>query len=787
MPTYKARLPDGTVFEFEGAGDTPTREEYEQARRGLELELSKGMGKTGIPTSRASFMSGNERDILESSVSSSEEVLRNQRNALADTWADRGSAVTAMAGGVTGTAIGAAIGSPAGPPGVAVGGIIGGLVGGAAGAFGGTYGGYAYGPGEAASSQDKFERAWQNAQNDLVVGAALSGAAVPFRVGKNVAKGLMEEAVTSYAGYRSPQILSRVKAAREFGIRLVPADIHPKFAKIYAAIFGNVPLISNPLRAAQAKRAAEIGPIISSLVGPLESGMNEVALGKNFLKSATNAWQTRKDWYKRIFKEADTYLENHPEIRINNDAIDAGRSYIYERARRARPTSSTSTSQRHVFSDISSDVVSGEQRESLRATNAGYDWRFNPDTGQLEKSAIEPGASARDITSGVKSQSARQSTRQAIQVTEEHYTTGGFRSPASVEQFIEDVVNSPGQLTYPQYKGLSDDINQALRVASPQQEATLLQMRENLDAAIDQMGDAGGRMLINRARNTYRQVMEFFENPQAATFTQADPHFARSVKSLNRPGTVQLMPSQLFRHLFTDLSPEGVRNIAKMTSPETMKAAADRYIAEAFESHLKTKATGSTTVDWNALRKELGLNNPTGARYASTAELLKTGQFPWDIGKLSRFVDVMEREVGAEVPELAKMYVRSATLGGPQSALRSLFATTAMRRAGQAGGALTGAKALTLALSLRQISKFLGDPNRLHVVGLALEPSIKSPGVAHHAAKQLIRYLAGDMIRERNGAQHPVGKFELQEEEEKLMGVLNESGMVSEPYSKEPR
>lgn len=789
MGQARGELPDGTQFEFEVAGEVPTAAEYDNAVRMLEVDLaSRAEKQPERPAPRTAFMEPRgERDILESNLTRSDAVLRSARESLAETVSNEYSGIGGFAGGLAGAKAGAAVGAPLGPGGAAAGGVIGGLVGGAAGSFAGKAGGYhlPYAPENAVDFEDQLDRSFEAAQNDLMISGAFSLAGAGLRVGRNVARGSVEGLVTSFSGYRSPEVRSRIMQAREFGLRLTPADIHPKFAKVYGAIFGNVPAISSPLRAAQKRRAEEAGVAMRSLIGPLESGMNEVTLGKNFLKAATNAVRVRKDWYERIYKKTDDYMLARPDLRVSNDAIDAARTHIYEQASRSRPVVSSSQTARTVTRDVRSSGTSETAAQTLRARNEGYDWRVevDPATGQRYRVETEvlPGAQARDMQTGTIKEGSSATRSTILQSTEDHYTVGGFRTPGNVNQFIEDTMNSPQQLTYKQYKGLRDDIEAALDVADPTQSRTLLQMKENLDTAIDNIGDDGARQLLRRSRNTYRQVMEFFENPTSATFAKVDPSFASNVKGLHRGNTniPSLMSSELFSTLFKDLSPEGVKELSKQVGARNMQHATERWVGETFEHAFQTNDPVATKVDWNGLRREFGLHSPTSARYASTRELLKTGQYKWDIDKVGRFIDTMEREVGPEIPDLAKMYVRGAVFSGPKAGLNALFATHAFRAAGKASGVLTGPKAVAMVLGFRKLSSFLGNPDRLNAMNRALESSVQPAGVGGHFARQVVRYLAAEMWDNQNPGQDPT-QTDIDLEENRLMGVAGEAGFLEQ-------
>lgn len=801
MANYSpVELPDGTILEVEHEGVVPTKAEYELSRRKLELDLSRGAAPTpeasaeigaGTATGVASIGPRSERQQLESNLEENDRLLRAAREAKAHNVSDLYSAGGGIAGTLGGAAMGAKLGAPFGLPGVATGGALGGIAGSAIGAGSGKLAGYHLpgAPEGAVSGEDQLDQAFKTAEMDLQMNLAFSLAGAGVRTARNVGKFAGFELSSAFGGYRSAAVVNRIREAREFGLRLVPADIHKGYSEMYAAIFGGVPVISGPLRTAAKRRGEEIGAILSGLVGPLESGLNEVVLGKNLLKAAKNANTVRKDWYDRLFAKSRAHFESNPNLRLNNDAIDAARTYVFEQSKKARPVVETSTS-RSVRGTATKRTVEQETTRTgsvAKTTDATQELR----QGSVEdttsgvvtdippyklQTSVEDGAETTGLAK-TTTEATSQSQVETVRIAQEHYSTTGFDSPGKVEQFIHETLNGPEQLTYDQFRGLSEDIYSAMGSgkATAEQKRALVQMRENLDTMLDTVPDNTARVLLRNDRRIYRQVMEFFENPQSLTFARASKDFATNVKNLERPNIPNLMESELFEALTKDLTPEGVRNLSKLVGPENMKHVGDRWVAQKFDKFIKYREDGDTVVNWQALRSEFGLDVPTSARYAATEQMLKSTQYKMDVTKLGTLVDVLEREVGPKVPNVSKMYIRGAAIGGPQTALRAFFATKALSGASikalGAAGQLTGP--LALVFGLRKHSKFLADPDRLALLSAGLDPSLKAPGVRGAIGRQIVRYLATDMLTDRYPDKKPT-KWELDQEEQRLLGVLGD-------------
>lgn len=799
------QLPDGTYMEFDYAGPVPTQADYSRARQQLELNLSRKAAPTpqaaaqpggGIASQPAGMSARSERDVLESSIAENDAALKAANIARANTIADRYSAGGAIAGGLAGGAAGAKLGAASGHPGaMAAAGAVGTVVGSAIGAFGGQLGGYhAYGsPENALTPQQELDNAFESAAVDLGMNVGFGAAGMAARGLKFGGNATINALAGKFAGLGSPEVIQRVKNAREFGIRVAPADLFPTFSKYYASIFGGIPSVSGPLHTWKAERLALISSAVRSTTGPLESGMNEVLMGKNFVKAATNAYSVRKDWYDRIFKAQTNYFNQNPHIRFNNDARDVAQKYIYEQARSARPVVSRTTAKGTTETTTTTTakrlsegkVESLTEREALLSRDARTDWQTrldingNPITTRVDQL---PSATLTDTTQGVKQKAISEATGETVsdvtrtfeRTTTDHWTTTGFDNSGKVDQLIHETMNSPEVLSFHQYRGLVRDINAALdsKQATAEQATTLLQMKEHLDVAAENLGDDTGRALIRRGRKTYRQVMEFFENPTSNTLTKIDPNFARSVKKLTRGEVPSAHESELFGMLFDDLSPEGVKNISKMVGPENMKHATNRWVADMFENRLKLKTEGETKVDWDGLARDFGLHSPTSSQFASTQAMLKNGQYPMDTDKLARFIHVLSTEIGPTIPDVAKMYMRGAALSGPSAGLRQIMGTKALNMTRVGGGVVGGwVGPIATVIGLRKISRFLADPTRLEFLNQSTT-LMKRPGGAAIVSRQLVRWLAMDIVADRHDGKTPSAEVAL--EETRLNGVVSE-------------
>ena len=687
MPKYNWIAPDGSVHIVDGSGSSS---EQLQLRHQWELKVSGGEGQPYGRTTTPKYevmRPAEERDVLAQTSAETGRQIQGKESALESLrqeFAGGISGAGALAGGTTAAARVGRVLAPLGPeialPAAAVA-----FAGGAAlGAGGGQYvGGKVFGTME--NEPEQAKRALESAENEAMINLGFTGAGTALRGAKAVASPYVRQAVDTMFSLQTPETLERIANMRSIGLRATVADINPRLAKVYGSLFSPVPVISNPLRAAATRRQGEIRNVVDSLTGPLESGLNEVAISKNFLVQAERAHMVRKDWYDRIYGEARNYFSQHPEIRINNGAIDAGEKYVFDMAKGATPSTVPGT-----------------------------------------------------VTKQVAGQKVEQATAERV-------LTGDFTGPSDVDWFLRYLSGTPAQLDYFQLERMQKNLRVAFDKATPDQSRYLAQAKEGLDVALEQVNDPAAKTLVTRGRNVYRQVMEFFQNPQAKKFEAVEPGIFPNVKEITRnKNTPTAMSDELFTALTKDITPQGVRNLTKMVrGPAAMKPAADRYIGAAVKQNEKF-VDGKQTINWRGIQQELGLDIPGSARQLGTEELLRVANHPLQGGKLRTVLETAEKEIGPNIPPLAIMYARSAALSGPGAGIRAMLATKALH---VLGGPIQSAIAV---MGFRKFSQFLSDPKRLELMATVLKPSGRPPNVVDAASRQIIRYLATDLANEEH-------------------------------------
>ena len=787
MPQYNWTAPDGTNHVIDGEG---TSAELIQVRRMWEEQQAKGAKPSGTA---AAFMSEpSQREVIERAATNTEAQIQARQSALESErqdFAGSFSGAGAMAGAVRGGALAGRMAAPAGPAVAAGATAIGGALGGAVGAFGGQYGGAKL-MGTTKTDEQQLNDALDAANLNATIDVGLMGAGAAARTVRAEVSPYTRAAVDKLFSLKTPETLAKIARNRAIGLRTTPADINPKLAKVFGTIFSVIPAISNPLRAAKARRGEEIKTLIDGLTGPLESGLNEMAISQNYLAAATRAHSVRKDWYDRIYGELRGYMAMNPQIEINNDSIDAVRNYFYEQAKQSRPVNIATTTRGAVETRARTTAAkagaSGSEVEtstqSLRSRNAGVDYRYDLDEQgrpYVSETPVEPRAAARDTQSAVSKEQVTRTqadstslTRREIErTTEETYRTAGFSNPGKIDQFLAETMNGPERLTYSQLEGLNNDINGALRSnnATPDQYRTLLQMKENLDTALEQVGDPVASGLVTRARTRYRKVMEFFENPQAKKFESVRPGIFSSVKEITKDkNTPDVVSDKLLSLLTDDLTPEGVRNLKTLVGKTNLRDAASRVIGTAVKSNESFAKDGSQVINWRGVRGQLGLDIPGSSRGAGTEELLRSSGHPLANGRLRDVLEAAETELGPNIPPIATMYARQAVFSGPKAAIRGLFATKALPLLGDPISSVMGV------VALRKFSQFLADPNRLNAMSIVLSPAIKSPGTKQMAARQVIRYLAQDLYSDENPGMPP-SESQLKEVEQRVLISIEEA------------
>lgn len=682
------------------------------------------------------------------------ELKRNQEALRKETYrvtsekaADRGSFVGAMGG----TGLGLALAPETGGASLAIP-----LIGSALGAGGGRFLGYNSAE-EAAkagtygaefkdiatesplSGKYKMSRAVDSALWDAAVNAGTLGA------GK-----LYQKTILKAAGIDPAAVMGDVTAAASQGINLSARDVATRgWVDTYLKVISIAPLLGGPARKAGRQRVAEASAAIEGLVGPMESGLSTATLGRDWSKLVNDKWSFMKDTYNKLFKDAEGLAMSDPNVRFPTTSIspaqpgikDATGEYLAKQQRGAVTLERTTS--RTVATKRTSDVAAQTQPGTVE---------FRRSQGTKEVQTPE-GLKVSDLpettTKTVKASDVQRVSEGTV--TTERTTTDparAFEGPTDVEKFIQEVNQYPDQLDYFQIEKLGKQITRAMYKADGEQKVVLAKMRNAFEASLDNSTNPILGQTLKDARVTYANAVEFFEKPQAAKFKLADPDL---------PGASDLASrqrDQVYETIMKDISPDGLADLEKFVGNSEMNRASRLYLKTRYN-----QAEG----DLGAFRRSLGLHDPTSMQYAVTDAMAKRGEWPVKSAEeMGKALELIEKSISNELPEIATQLVRGASLGGINSFVRNITLSRvsgAIPGEGIVSNTVHKAGSFGLAVMSRNLTKNLTSPVRFKIMMGLANPS--TPIRLRKAfTNQALRYAAEDIALgigiDQSDARNPV-------------------------------
>lgn len=209
-------------------------------------------------------------------------------------------------------------------------------------------------------------------------------------------------------------------------------------------------------------------------------------------------------------------------------------------------------------------------------------------------------------------------------------------------------------------------------------------------------------------------------------------------------------------------SPEAVAELARLTSPNTMRQLSNAVFNKALEeAYIDTSKAGVRMFSIEAFEKSLGLSAPTSSKYRQTAALLEASG-GMSIDQLRTFAQITRRASEVEVPNVSSFLARKMTLGGMESITKALPGATMMGAAtgggAAAGGLLTGLVAgVTTAGGLRLVASIISNPNSSRALSRVMD--IEARGVVGKAVNTravvggfltAVRYGVNELVKDKH-------------------------------------
>jgi len=234
------------------------------------------------------------------------------------------------------------------------------------------------------------------------------------------------------------------------------------------------------------------------------------------------------------------------------------------------------------------------------------------------------------------------------------------------------------------------------------------------------------REAFAQADGTYGRLAAEFQTPTARRLERIAPRRFRP--GLTQPGTRN--PDEAMNIVLNksgEESPQAMRDLRGLLSrsPGTFDRAARAQLDKAWAKAIDTSnlrfeqglANGELTID--AFRKQLGLDNPQGLRYAATQEMLRTSGVP--IERLAEFTNLMQK-VAASAPDDLNVFLgRRVAIGGVRGLINALVPGAVVSGAGGGQGPIQAAGAgilggIASVVGMRHMSKIVSDPRTFDIV-----------------------------------------------------------------------
>lgn len=340
-------------------------------------------------------------------------------------------------------------------------------------------------------------------------------------------------------------------------------------------------------------------------------------------------------------------------------------------------------------------------------------------------------------------------------------------------RFLATVGDEQGNLTAAQWRGLTNEINNAMDSAREGGRTGELRHLQQLAEAVEE--DFIERLdgppdLVAKVLNfkrTFHQGSLLYERPVGQQFGRLDKRIFKA--GFEQSGN--LYPDQFADHLFRQravtASAEGVRDLRGIVGDGVFRRAYRHHLDTVFDDAVQVATdpkTGRITgvIDIvGRYAEKLGLFRPrSGERAATAAALEGTGQTVENLESLFRLARAIAE---TEHVDVNQFIVRRAGLGGMRA-----IGTSLLPGVGQLGakGATAGAaglglgKAAVLLLGLRRGSRWLTDPEATKRLMRAIDPTTPET-VRRGIATNLVRRFAqpedgetqGDLAARLGGAE----------------------------------
>ena len=294
-------------------------------------------------------------------------------------------------------------------------------------------------------------------------------------------------------------------------------------------------------------------------------------------------------------------------------------------------------------------------------------------------------------------------------------------------RFIEQEINTlPKTITLRQMDGLFAKIDEYIALMDPTQRSTttgkavvakLLQIRnqgtKDWVNSVDGPNPVAAQEIAKQIRSVDAEYDAFMRN----IFESATGQNFATIRKGGLRGKPMVEPTQVPVDKFWNTigplirnSPQAVRELREIVTPETFQSIAAKYLDDIFEEASNIAPAGVKMddarlgFDPGTMRKKLGLDRPNTAQAQVTQEILKRSS-GLTVEELDTVLSAATAMRNVEIPDVSTFVARRAVLGGFRSVMTSLGVIAAPTLAvGPSLGIITAI------VGLKGVMRLLADP-----------------------------------------------------------------------------
>lgn len=373
------------------------------------------------------------------------------------------------------------------------------------------------------------------------------------------------------------------------------------------------------------------------------------------------------------------------------------------------------------FSDISESIFT-DARELVKATNKHFKEKYTALFKQAEELGVtviprETLKKADEILQTLKAQTPRQITGE------------GTPGPALnvVKNFIQENIlplregNVFAKQSFSQMDGIISKIDQQLSTLEPGQRRFALSLLNQLrqaaqgDVIVNARGlnaDVIARGLKELDTEFSHTMSELFETATAKQFGSVR---RRGLRTIEFDDSTRIPIDQLARIVVKLDSPQAMRDLSKLVSPDTYKTIASRVIDDAVSDSMVLTTDVGRQFNPDIFAKRLGLDDVKGSRHKAVKEMLERTGTGLTVEDLNVFLDASRHIANLDLPNVSTFIARRATIGGIQGLINGMIPGLGLATAG-AGAAAAGGTFVGLATFIgggRLLSAILSKPESI--------------------------------------------------------------------------